>query len=99
MAKQKIEDEPDRDVETVARLLVERNPRSWLLLIELVHVTEIVSLARAALESFAPSDERRALARRPDLGHRWEPASVPGTMRCVRCDAYDTDPPRPCGPP
>lgn len=39
----------DRDVETVARLLVRRRPNSWLRLIELVSVTEIVALAEAWL--------------------------------------------------
>jgi hypothetical protein len=40
----------DRDVDTVAQLLVDRNPHNWLRLIELVNVTEIVSVARALID-------------------------------------------------
>jgi hypothetical protein len=39
----------DREVRLVADLLVSRVPKSWLQLIELVNVTEIVALARAFL--------------------------------------------------
>lgn len=40
-------DDDDRDVDTIARLLVTRRPKSWLLLIELVNVSELIALAEA----------------------------------------------------
>jgi hypothetical protein len=44
---EKVEEDADRDLATVARLLLDMKPLNWVTLIATVSVTEIVALARS----------------------------------------------------